>query len=90
VVKIPADYLDLAAPVSVTPDAVAEAFVKVNPGLERADMAIACDKTRLTEVRLCIAKDFSFHACPDIARRTCKLDKVEMPAIRNTRAAATP
>jgi ribonuclease T2 len=90
VVKIPADYLDLAAPVSVTPDAVAEAFVKVNPGLERADMAIACDKTRLTEVRLCIAKDFSFHACPDIARRTCKHDKVEMPAIRNTRAAATP
>ena len=56
VVKIPTDYLDLAAPVSVTPDEVAEAFVKINPGLARADMAVACDKTRLTEVRLCMAQ----------------------------------
>ena len=90
VVKIPADYLNLATPVSVTPDAVAEAFVKINPGLARADMAVNCDKTRLTEVRLCMGKDFSFHACPDIARRACKRDKVEMPAIRHDHTAATP
>jgi ribonuclease T2 len=89
-VKIPQGYLDLAAPLTVSPDDVAAAFVKINPGLERADMAVACDKTRLTEVRLCMARDFSFHACPDIARRACKRDKVEMPAVRNTRAAATP
>jgi ribonuclease T2 len=90
VVKIPADYLDLAAPISVTPDEVAEAFVKINPGLSRADMAVACDKTRLTEVRLCVTKDFSFHACPDVARRSCARDKVAMPAVRSEHAAATP
>ena len=90
VVKIPADYLDLSASVSVAPDDVAEAFVKINPGLARADMAFACDKTRLTEVRLCMSKDFSFHACPEIARRACKRDKVEMPAIRHDHTAATP
>jgi ribonuclease T2 len=90
VVKIPEDYLSLAAPISVTPDEVAEAFVKINPGLDRADLAIGCDKTRLTEVRLCLGKDFSFHACPEIARRSCKRAKLDMPAVRKTQAAATP
>jgi len=96
VVKIPPEYLNLASPISVTPDDVAEAFVKINPGLTRADMAVACDKTRLTEVRLCIAKDFSkesskdfaFHACPDVARRSCARAKLDMPAVRGARAAA--
>ena len=87
-VKIPEDYLDLAAPVTVTPDAIAEAFVKSNPGLARDDMAVVCNKSRLSEVRLCMAKDFSFHACPEIARRACKRDKVEMPAMRSTHAAS--
>ena len=96
VVKIPPAYLDLASPISVTPDEVAEAFVKINPGLTRADMAVACDKTRLTEVRLCIARDFSressehvtFRACPDVARRSCTRAKLDMPAVRGARAAA--
>lgn len=87
-VKIPDAYLSLTTPASVAPDAVADAFVKVNPGLTRADMAVVCDKTRLTEVRLCMSKDFSFHTCPDIARRSCKRDKVEMPAMRAEHAAA--
>ena len=88
VVKIPADYLDLAAPVTVTPDEVAEAFVRINPGLSRADMAVGCNKTRLTEVRLCMGKDFSFHACPDVVRHACTREKVEMPAMRSAHASA--
>jgi len=87
-VKIPEEYLDPAAPVSVAPDAVADAFVKANPGLARDDMAVTCDRTRLTEVRLCIAKDFSFHACPDVARRNCSRDKVEIPAVHSEHAEA--
>jgi ribonuclease T2 len=82
VVKIPPDYLDLAAPIAVTPDEIAAAFVKVNPGLKRADMAVACDKTRLTEVRICIDKQFAFHDCAEVARRNCARDKVTMPAVR--------
>ena len=41
------------------------------PGLSRADMAVACDKTRLTEMRVCMSKDFSFRACAEVARRAC-------------------
>ena len=82
VVKIPPDYLDLATPITVVPDEIAAAFVKINPGLSRADMAVACDKTRLTEVRICIDKQFAFHDCAEVARRNCARDKVTMPAVR--------
>ena len=82
VVKIPPDYLDLATPITVVPDEIAAAFVKINPGLSRADMAVACDKTRLTEVRICIDKQFAFHDCAEVARRSCARDKVTMPAVR--------
>jgi ribonuclease T2 len=82
VVKIPPDYMDLNKPITVAPDEVAEAFVKANPELSREAMAISCDGRRLTEVRVCLGKDFSFRDCPEIARRTCRLDKIAMPAVR--------
>jgi len=81
-VKIPPDYLDPPSPVTVAPEAVADAFLKANPGLTRTEIAVTCDKTRLTEVRLCLAKDFAFHDCPEVAQRSCKRDKVLMPAVR--------
>jgi ribonuclease T2 len=82
VVKIPPDYLELDRPITVSPGEVAEAFVKANPGLSRAAMAISCDGKRLTEVRVCLGRDFSFHDCAEIARRTCRVGKIAMPAVR--------
>jgi ribonuclease T2 len=82
-VKIPPDYLDLERPIAVRPGEVVEAFIKANPGLSRNAMAVSCDGKRLTEVRLCVAKDLSFHDCPEISRRACRLDRVAMPAVRS-------
>jgi ribonuclease T2 len=81
-VKVPADYLELASPTMVSPAEVAEAFVKANPALPRNAVAVTCDRTRLTEVRVCLAKDFSFRACPAVVERACRLDRVAMPAVR--------
>jgi ribonuclease T2 len=81
-VKIPPEYLDLSRPINVTSSEVAEAFVKANPGLSQRAMAVSCDRRRLTEVRVCLGKDFSFHDCPEIARRTCRLGEIAVPAIR--------
>ena len=81
-VKIPADYLDPPSPVTVSPEAVAEAFVKANPGLTRTQIAVTCDNTRLTEVGLCLTKDFAFHDYAEVAQRSCKCDKVIMLAVR--------
>jgi ribonuclease T2 len=82
VVKIPPDYLALDKPITVTPDDVAEAFVKVNPGLSRASVAVACDSKRLNEVRVCLGKDFSFRDCAEVTRRACRRDRIAMPAVR--------
>jgi ribonuclease T2 len=81
-VKIPPDYMDLQQPLSVTPGAVEDAFIKANPNLAAADMAIGCDKKRLTEVRLCFAKDLQFRACPEVAKRSCRRDQLIMPPVR--------
>jgi len=81
-VKIPPEYVDLQAPLSVTPAAVEEAFIKANPDLSMAAMAIDCDKKRLTEVRICLSKELKFRDCAEIARRSCKRDQVMMPPLR--------
>jgi ribonuclease T2 len=81
VVKIPAEYLAPAEPLDVAPGDVAAAFVKANPGLPQAALAVVCDSSRLTEIRLCMAKDFTFHDCPGVTSRACKRDKIAMPAV---------
>ncbi len=89
-VKIPPDYGSLNAPLAVTPGAVADAFIKANPGLSPDAIAVECDRKRLTEVRLCMSKDLSqetsektpFHGCPEVAKRSCRRDQVVMPPVR--------
>jgi ribonuclease T2 len=81
-VKVPPNYLSLERPITVTPGEVADAFLKANPGLKPGNLAVACDKTRLTEVRICLTKNFSFHDCAGVARRACRRDKLAMPALR--------
>ncbi|HEY5378317.1 MAG TPA: ribonuclease T2 [Pseudolabrys sp.] len=82
VVKIPQDYVVLDKPATVSADDVSEAFVKANPGLTRANFAVACSGKWLSEVRVCLNKDFSFHDCPEVARNACKRDSILMPAVR--------
>ena len=82
VVKIPEQYLGLKAPLTVTPDEVEQAFIQANPGLTADAIAVTCSAKRLSEVRVCLTKDFGFHACPEVDRRACRRDKVTMPAVR--------
>jgi ribonuclease T2 len=82
VVKIPQPYLALDKPITVTPAEVTDAFLKANPSLKADDIAVACDRKRLTEVRVCMTKEFGFRACPEVTQRACRLDKVLMPALR--------
>jgi ribonuclease T2 len=81
-VKIPPDYADPQQPLTVAPDAVKDAFIKANSGLSQDEFAVTCDRRRLTGIRLCLAKDLTFHACPDVARRGCRRDQVVMPPLR--------
>ena len=82
VIKITAEFIELDKPITVKPDDVAEAFVKANAGMSRDAIAVACDSKRLSEVRVCLNKDLSFHDCAEVTRRACKRDSVAMPAMR--------
>jgi ribonuclease T2 len=81
-VTIPSQYRDLAQPLNVTPSAVADAFVKANPGLTPNGLAVECSRKRLSEVRLCLSKQLEFRDCPDVARHSCRNDHLVMPPLR--------
>src|SRR5207253_9414844 len=72
VVKIPQEYGQLTAALTVTPDQVEEQFIKANPGLTRGAIAVGCDSRRLTEVRICMSKELGFRECAEIDRRACR------------------
>jgi ribonuclease T2 len=81
-VKIPAEYLELSAAKTVAPAAIEDAFIKANPGLSSAAIAVTCDSRRLSEVRICLNKDLQFRACDEIDRRACRRKDVVMPPVR--------
>jgi ribonuclease T2 len=81
-VKIPADFLELAAPKTIAPAEIENAFIRANPGLSNSAVAIICDQRRLSEVRICMSKDLQFRACEEIDRRACRRDSVVMPPVR--------
>jgi ribonuclease T2 len=81
-VKIPEEYLQLSEPKTIAPAEIEDAFIKANPGLNSAAIAVTCDKTRLSEVRICMSKDLQFRGCEEIDRRACRSDQVEMPPVR--------
>ena len=81
-IKIPEPYTSPDKSMSLSPDDVEEAFVKANPGLSRSAIAVTCNSTRLSEVRVCLSKDLKFRDCPEIDRRACRRDKVLMPPVR--------
>ena len=83
-VKIPAEFLEPKAALTVTPDEVEEAFVKANPGMSRAGIAITCGSTQLNEVRICLSRELKFRECAEVDRRACRRDKLVMPPVRGS------
>src|SRR5438477_4331599 len=81
-IKIPPEYLQLSEAKTVVPAEVEDAFVKANPGLSPSAIAVTCNRTRLSEVRICLNKDLQFRSCEEIDRRACRRDQVTMPPMR--------
>ena len=81
-VKIPPEYLQLSEPKTVAPSEIEDAFIKVNPGLSPAAISVTCNRSRLSEVRICLSKELQFRACEELDHRGCRRDQVEMPPLR--------
>jgi len=82
VIKIPPDFLQLSEPRVIAPADIEEAFIKANPGLSSSAIAVTCNRSRLSEVRICLSKDLQFRDCEEIDRGACRRDQVTMPPIR--------
>jgi ribonuclease T2 len=82
VVKIPPQYLDLPAALTVTPEEVESAFINANPGLKPDGISISCGGRRLDEIKICMTRDLQFRGCEEIARRACRRDQLVMPPVR--------
>ena len=81
-IKIPPDFLQLSEPKTIAPADIKDAFIKINPGLPNNAIAVTCNRTRLSEVRICLSKELNFRACDEIASRACRRDQVLMPPVR--------
>lgn len=81
-VKIPEELLQLSEPKTIAPDDLEAAFIKANPGLSSSAVSVTCDRSRLSEVRICLSKDLQFRSCEEIDRRACRRDQVTMPPVR--------
>ena len=81
-VKIPEEYLDLAAPKTVSPTEVEDAFFKAIPGLSASAIALHNNSRRLGEVRICMNKDLQFRACEQVDRAACRRNQIVMPPMR--------
>ena len=82
VVKIPPEFIELADPKTVSPTEIEDAFIKVNPGLSSSAIAVTCNRTRLSEVRICMGKDLQFRTCDEVDRQACRRDQLLMPPVR--------
>src|ERR1700692_4993582 len=59
-IKIPEEFLQLSEPKTIAPDDLEAAFIKVNPGLSSSEISVACNRQRLSEVRICLRRDLQF------------------------------
>jgi ribonuclease T2 len=81
-VKLPPEFLQLSEEKTVAPADIEDAFVKANPGLSAGGVAVTCNRTRLSEVRICLRKGLQFRDCEEIDKRACRRDQVTMPPMR--------
>lgn len=66
----------------LAPEAVEQAFVAANPGLDHKGIAVTCEDGRLEEVRICLTPDLAFRTCPEVDRAACRAKSIEQPPIR--------
>ena len=94
-INIPQDFKNPFEQQSIAPRALADAFVRVNPGLKYENLGIVCggQGNRLKEIRICFSKDGKLRPCGDNEnqRKLCSAAQVFVPPVRSTaRDDATP
>jgi len=72
----------LAAHDRIDPQAIEDAFMRLNPGLRDAMMSTRCADGRFTEIRLCLDLSLSPKSCNRRNSRDCAAGAVDLPPAR--------
>jgi ribonuclease T2 len=83
-VTLPKDIASGASNKTLSTDAIESAFITSNPGMTKQGIAISCEGPKLEEVRICLTKDLSFRACPDVDRQGCRSNTTDIIPIRSS------
>lgn len=71
-VVVPADLSAESPGLEATTREIEERFIEANPGLDHSSMALVCKGRWLTEVRICLDKDFKPRACGEDVDDRCE------------------
>ena len=72
-VALPDALLAPRAELTMSPRALRDAFLEVNPDLGADAVAVSCSRGELTDVRFCLSKDLdSYVACPRVVSHGCR------------------
>jgi ribonuclease T2 len=82
-VRIPPVFQPRATPGSMDVDAVRDAFIAANPGLEADMFAVVCRARDLAEVRVCVDTDLAPRRCGRDVRTRCPRNvDLRIPSLR--------
>lgn len=78
-VDVPTALTAPARKTAMSPSAIEAAFISANPGLTAGAMAVRCQGSALSEVRICFTKGLEFTSCPSIDRAACRSGSINVP-----------
>lgn len=82
-VVIPQQFKTVQQAQTWVPLDLERAFVAANPGLRTDMMSVACRRSALQEVRICMTKDLrSFRTCPEVDRGGCRTREITVEPLR--------
>ncbi|MCU0832486.1 MAG: ribonuclease T2 [Rhizobiaceae bacterium] len=81
-ITIPPGFDAVADYRSIEPRAVEQAFIEANDGLQQNAIAVTCSRRYLREVRICMNRDLTFRACPEVDANACRERRTILPPVR--------
>lgn len=57
-------------------------FIEANPGLDGSEIAVVCNRNNVSEVRICLDKEWNFRPCGRDVRDSCKTSRAFFPPVR--------
>lgn len=81
-ITIPPVFQQLDRNVMLPPAVVEDAFIDVNPALDRDGITVTCQGEALQEVRICLTRELAPRRCAADIRRDCPRPSVLMERVR--------